>query len=56
MDDILELLNYAYSKSKDCKDDLATYDDDSEAAHEDGQWCGRRHAYKDILEKCANFK
>ena len=54
-DDIFELMNYCHQKTKEARDGLDTYEDDSEADHEDGQYVGRRDAYHDIICKCANL-
>lgn len=35
------------------KDGVATYDEDSEADHGDGVFCGKEVAYADIMRHCA---
>ena len=55
MDDIFELMNWAYARTKDVKQEHVTYDDDSQADHDDGQYIGRKTAYNEIIAKCAEL-
>ncbi len=55
MDDIFELLNWAHSKSREAKSEHTTYDDDSQADHDDGRYCGAKTAYGEIIKKCAEL-
>ena len=52
---LIDMLNFAYEESQKAKDDLVTYDDDSQADHEDGQYCGRVRAYAVVMKKCAQL-
>ena len=53
MDELIEMMNYAYSGLRNSKSGLETYEDDSEADHGDGQQVGREHAYREIIKHCA---
>ena len=55
MDDIFELMNWAYKRTKEVKDEHVTYEDDTEADHSDGQYVGRKIAYNETVKKCAEL-
>lgn len=52
IDEIISLLNFSHEKLKTSRDDLVTYEDDSEADHQDGQFVGRATAYREMIKEC----
>jgi len=52
MKHLIDMLNFAYRELLDAKQE-DTYDDDSQADHGDGMYCGRVEAYKKVIKECA---
>jgi len=51
LEEIVSLINFTYESLKTAKEGLDTYDEDNEADHEDGQYCGRVTAYENVLQE-----
>ena len=52
MKHLIDMLNFAYQGLLNAKQEV-TYDEDSEADHGDGMFCGRVEAYKAVIKECA---
>ena len=54
MDDLIRMIEWAREQIKTAKDGIETYDENADADHEDGRYCGRVEAYKNVIRFCAS--